>query len=243
MAVSPAAFHHCDQFLYHFFEGIGLCGQLLGCRSGFLGIRRVLLDGLIELGGNTVDFFTSSKGWLARNSTPPTDYDYAYFLGKAGTTTPLTTDLISASGAYLITGDFEIDNQSLPNDYDNLTFDQIVFVDGNLTITTDIQIDPTSTALFIVSGNIHIDKKVNALHVGLFSDQEIATAHNITEGEATDTLILKGIYAAETFSFQRTLQGTNNQKDPSDDFTYEPKYLIQLRDFFGENHIIWRSVN
>ncbi|MDX1702135.1 MAG: hypothetical protein R3250_16030, partial [Melioribacteraceae bacterium] len=152
-------------------------------------------------------------------------------------------DLISASGTYLYNGDYEISNQEIPNDYDNVIFDQVVFINGNLRISNDIDIAPQSSALFVVSGNVEIDKNTDNVDVGIFADGMFYTAYNVNEGEASRTLNLNGVYYADEFVFQRTLQGTNNDNDPSEKFTYEPKYTIQLRDFFGERHIVWVSVD
>lgn len=199
-------------------------------------------DALIELGGNIIDFFTSSRNWIAKSIQAPKDYTFDSLLSQIGSTTPLIDDLIAADGVYYYNGDYEIDNQAIPNNYDDATFNQIVFINGDLLISNDIVIDPASTALFVVKGNVDISKQVRDAHIAIFTDGNFNTAYNLNEGEATNTIVFKGIYSANKFIFERTLQGTGNQNDPSDDFTFEPKYLIQLRDYFGENHIIWKSV-
>jgi hypothetical protein len=111
-----------------------------------------------------------------------------------------------------------------------------------LLITENIEVSDDSTAMFIVSGKVEVEKKVDRLGVAIITDQDFYSAYDITEGETTKTLDYSGIYMANKFLFQRTLQGTNNQKDPSDNFVFEPKYLIQLRSYFGKYDIIWRSV-
>ncbi len=200
-------------------------------------------DSLIELGSNILDFFTTIRNWVVRFAIKPLPRAYDAYLANAGSPTVISGDLVAASDIYLINGDYEIDNQSIPNNYSSSTFNQIVFVDGNLLISDNVEVDESSTALFIVSGNINIDKKVTTVGIGLFADGTISTAYNISEGEATGTVEFNGIYKANKFDFQRTLQGTNNQKYPSDSFTYEPKYLIQLRDLFGKHQVIWKNVN
>lgn len=199
-------------------------------------------DALIELGGTTVDFFTSAKNWLIRQSTKPRSSNYTNLLSLVSTPTPLGTDLVAANGVYINEGDYEITNQKTPNSYNSAEFDQVVFINGNLRISTPIEVDELSTALFVVSGNVEIDKQVNTVGIAILTDGDFYTAYDINPDEATQTLNLNGIYKANKFHFQRTLQGTGNNKDPSENFIFEPKYIIQQRELFGRNRVSWRSI-
>ncbi|MFC1621811.1 hypothetical protein ACFL13_00265 [Patescibacteria group bacterium] len=199
-------------------------------------------DGLVETGQSSINFFTSSRDWYAKNTTSPEAQDYSSLFSVTTSKTDFSEDLVSEGGVYEHNGNFTVDNQSTPNDYDNNTFDQIVFIDGDLAIETNITVDETSTALFVVSGNINISKTVDTVEVGLIADGDIYTAYDISEDEATKTLNLKGIYIAEKINLQRTSQGANDNKDPSEAFTFEPKYLIQLKEFFKTSHVRWESV-
>ncbi|OGC46302.1 hypothetical protein A2V49_00360 [candidate division WWE3 bacterium RBG_19FT_COMBO_34_6] len=199
-------------------------------------------DGLIELLGNMIDFFSSTTDWIVKPSPTPQDFTYSDYFNKVGSKTTLNDTLIASTGVYYKNGDFEISNQSLPNDYDENDFDQVVFINGNLRINSGITISENSTSLFVVSGNVEIAKAVEYVDLAIFSDQDIYTAYDINPDEATKTLYLKGLYSADKIYFQRTLQGTNNQKDPAVDITYEPKYLLQIRDIFGKNYVIWKLV-
>ncbi len=196
-------------------------------------------DGLIEISGTNIDFFTSSQDWEVTNAPVIEGYDFADFWNSTGEKTNLTTELVSESGLYVLGDDFEIENNSIPNDYATATFNQIVFVEGNLTISSDIELADTSTALFIVVGDVHIDKSVENLEVAIFADGMFETAYNATEGSAISTLNLRGLFAGDTFAFQRTLQGTNNEDTPSESFVYEPKYLVQLKEYFSSSSVIW----
>ena len=200
-------------------------------------------DGLIELGGVSINFFTSSRNWIVKQSTIPANFTFSSLLSMAGSYTTLAGPLQTGSDVYHVSGDYELNNTNIPNNYDNDIFNQVVFIDGNLLITDDITIDDSSTALFIVSGNVEIEKRVENVGVAIFTDQELFTAYEISEGEATKTLNFNGIYMADKFTFQRTLQGTGNEKYPASNFIFEPKYIMQLRGYFGKNHIIWRSID
>jgi hypothetical protein len=197
-------------------------------------------DGLIELGQSTTNFFTSQEDWNIKNYTVNTEYSYDALWDATSEKTEITDgDLVTESGVFVINGDFEIDNQSTPSQYDNRTFDQIVFVDGDLTISRDIETDETATAFFVVNGNINIAKQVNTVGIALFANGTLDTCYDIAEGDSTQTLNLNGIFVANKILFKRTLQGTNNNDVPSENFVYEPKYLVGLRGFFKGGSIKW----
>ena len=83
-------------------------------------------DGLIETNGNLISFFTSTRDWEVRNSVIPEEYTYDKLWSILPGKTQLTSeDLVSTSGIYYYTGNFEADNQSVPNNYDNNTFNCI----------------------------------------------------------------------------------------------------------------------
>ncbi len=200
-------------------------------------------DSLIEAVGNTISFFSSSRNWKVTNSTPITTHDYDYFYGiTPSSKTAITGSVVSSSGVYEVSGDYVLRSNTIPSNYDNNVFNQIVFVDGNLTIDTEMTLNNQSTALYIVNGNVEISKSVNDIDIAIIAEGFIDTAYDINEGEATNTLNFSGVYAADTFKFKRTLQGTNNDDVASEIFTYGAKYLLQLKDYFGNSSIRWSSV-
>lgn len=201
-------------------------------------------DGLIEAGGASINFFNSSRGLYITNSPAPPDYTYDKFFEIAPSSkTQISTsgDLISSSGVYFIDGDYEVTSQKLPNNFSSATFNQIVFVNGRLRISDTIQVGNSSTSLFIVKGNIEIAKRVSTVKVGLITDSSLFTAYDITEGESSSALEMNGIFIANKINFQRTLQGTQNEKNPSDNIVYEPKYALKLKDYIGTNEVQWLS--
>ena len=108
-----------------------------------------------------------------------------------------------------------------------------------MRISRDVSIAAASTALFIVNGDVEIAKSVNTVGIALIANGDIHSAYDLQEGEAADTLTLNGLYIANKFVFQRTLQGTNNTRYPSESFGYEPKYLVQLKEYIGINSVKW----
>ncbi|MFC1756038.1 hypothetical protein ACFLZK_01480 [Patescibacteria group bacterium] len=199
-------------------------------------------DSVIEIGGQSINFFTSSRNWSVKETPAPEALSFSTLLSMADSYTTISGSLVTTSGVYFINGDYEINNANTPNNYNSEVFNQIVFIDGDLLVANNISIDDESTALFIVSGDVNVEKKVDVLGIAVITDQEFYSAYDIAEGESTKTLEYNGVYAADRFYFQRTLQGTNNEKNPSSYITFEPKYIMQLRGYFGTNNIIWRSV-
>jgi len=207
-------------------------------------------DGLVETGGSSISFFRSSIEAYSTNSPAPEDYTYDKFFNEVkGTKTQISTtgDLVASSGVYFVDGDYEINSNKIPSNYDEETFNQIVFVDGTLTISSNIDIADNSTVLFIVKGKeissvpvgVNIDKAVSNIEAGIITDGNFYTAYNAEEGKYTSDITLKGIFVANKFYFQRTLQGTRNEKYPSDIIIYEPKYVTNLNDYIGKNTIKW----
>lgn len=200
-------------------------------------------DSIIETVGNNVDFFTSTRDWKVTMSEPFTDLTYDDWWAKTTNRTQITGSLTAANGVFYYTGNYDITNAKLPNNYDDASFKQIVFIDGNLTISANILTNSTTAVLFIVKGQVNIAKSVDKIQAGIFTDSTMNTAHDLTEGQTAGTLELKGLYSADSIVFKRTLQGTNNDTNPSEDFIYEPKFLIKLKDFFGKHSVTWQSGN
>ena len=199
-------------------------------------------DGLIEAGGSSIDFFTSTKDWKVTGSLPIEEFNYQRLWDLTDTKTQVTY-LTNESGIFFVNGNFEIKNTTFPaKSYGSTTHDQIIFVNGDLKISVNISTGNTSTALFIVKGKVDIAKAVDTVKVAIFADGTFNTAYDLIEGQTTKTLNLNGVYSADVFNFQRTLQGTDNDLFPSENFVYEPKFLINLKQFFGGYSVIWKKV-
>jgi hypothetical protein len=198
-------------------------------------------DGLVEASGNLIDFFTSSKNFELKNAPVIIGKNYNYFWNLTGSKTALNTALVASTGVYYKNSNFTVSSSALPNAYRTSNFSQVVFINGDLTINADIDTTTQTAVLFIVSGDVNVAKNVKLIEAGIFAEDDFFTAYNISEGEASDTLVMRGIYKADKFVFQRTLQGTNNNDVPSEDIIYEPKFLLQMKQFFGNYSIKWES--
>lgn len=200
-------------------------------------------DGLVQTGGYSIDFFTTSKNWYVKNEPIATTYNYdKYSNSIKGAKTSFSGSLPTTSGTYIYNGNYEIKTTTLPNNYSSAIFTQVIFINGDLTIPKNTTINTRSAALFIVKGDVKIDKTVDSVHLGLIADGDIYSAYNLAEGDTASTLALKGLFQGDQIFLQRTLQGTNNDTSPSEDITYEPKYLVKLKSLFGKNTVSWESI-
>ena len=201
-------------------------------------------SGVIEIAGTSIEFFTSEFSWEVRNSPIKTFYTYQQYFDATASKTTISDSIIpSTSGLYYINGDFTIDNGALGPQYTgNKIFSQIVFFNGNLTIDTNLGVDDESAVLYIVSGDVLIDENVNTINVGIITDGALETAYNADATKPISTLEAKGIYRANDFVFQRTVQGTNNNTTPSEEYTYDPQLLIKLKPYLLNKKVQWKTV-
>lgn len=205
-------------------------------------VDEVNTDGMIETGGQLISFFTSTKELYMTEIGSPDDYSYDKLFEDVEETKmemSSSDSLVSSSGIYYIDDDYQITDEKIPPDFSSDTFNQIVFIDGDLTISEDININENSVILFIVSGNVEVDYLVKNIESAIFTDGTINTAYNVEEGEECEALNLKGIYVANKFNFQRTLRGTQNEWYPSENIIYEPKYILKINDIVGSNKVKW----
>lgn len=198
-------------------------------------------DGLIETGNTLVGFFTTSRDWWLADSPSPVAYDYDKWQSVVAPSPTTVSGLNTQSGVFKINSNFEITTAAIPSGYGTATFSQIVFINGDLKISKNITVANGSTALFIVKGKVEVAKTVTSISAAIFTDGQFYTAYNITEGESSGNLSLKGVFVADQFNFQRTLQGANNADNPSETITFEPKYSINLAQYLGVNSVKWVS--
>lgn len=200
-------------------------------------------DGLIISGGSNIDFFSSSKNWKIFQNLSMEEPDTQKMISNLSVPTQqiTTMPLPNTTGAYTYLSDLTLNAQDIP---DSLADDQVivVFVNGTLTINSDIDFNSKGSYLFGVKGNVYISKDVSKIEAGIVTNNDIHTAYDVEEGDATPSLELYGIFTAENFNFQRTLQGTNNTITPSEIFYYEPKFLIHYEDFFLKSSVVYYDI-
>ncbi len=217
-------------------------GGIAGSRAGINMLSEsseANTDSVIEAGNSQVSFFTSTEGWVVKENAVDGDLSYSELLGMTASPTEITTALPMTNGVFIKNGSLTISTTTIPKDYESTSLRQVIFVNGDLRFDKELILAEDAAVLFVVSGNVEIRKTVSEINCAIHSDGTFYTAYDTTEGDQTGTLILKGVFVADKFVFQRTLQGTDNVETPSEDFTYSPRYGNFLRQYIGVNAVRW----
>jgi len=193
----------------------------------------------------------TSSGWRINNygshRLVPTGTVYDYLASrlrsKATNTACSLTGLSAGNNYYQCVGDTSFGGAAPGGN-------NIFFVDGNLTVNSNLTLQVNDTAVFIVQGNITINTSVNridGIYVagGTFSD--IGGA-----GDEFRTLTINGAVYANNLSLARVLGGPScttplplvcdNTKTPAEIINFAPKYLFALNTLLGSAAISWREI-
>ncbi len=139
----------------------------------------------------------------------------------------------------------------------NLTIDSnipgnqtgVIFIDGKLNINANITLPSTSFnsgIVFIVGGNVVIDKSVTRIDAVIISLGVIYTAGDLCAASSVTSSALQingaliALNEGSLLKFCRKLATDN--KPPAEIINYEPKYLIILRDLFSQTAQKWSEI-
>jgi hypothetical protein len=193
-------------------------------------------DGVVVSGG-IINNFTSSNNWYFANYPVPALPTYSEMLTKFPASGGLPSGkLPKASGIYLNNASFTISNQTIPSGFSTSNFSAVVYINGNLVINTNYSVSQSSAIMFIVSGDVRIDKGVNSLAGFFLAGDDIDTSYN---GNSNQSLTLDGSFLGDTLDINRNL---NHNSDPSLLINYNPSYLLKLAPYLGEGQTIWKEV-
>lgn len=129
----------------------------------------------------------------------------------------------SGSGTYIVTGSYVVDSGTRP--VSALPFTAVVFVEGDLILKDNISLHAQTSLLFIVQGEILIDKSVEQLVGVYFSQGGIDTSYN---GDGNKALSTTGSFltAGDFEATDRSLSGSNNITAPSESVVFSPWHLV-----------------
>jgi hypothetical protein len=136
-----------------------------------------------------------------------------------------------------------VDNQTIPNgpggdlaSTPNLA--AVVFVGGNLVISRDLEVDPSSVLLFIVGGDVRVDKNVERVDASFIADGTFDTSYDGSPPQ--EQISINGSVAANQLILRRSLAGQANQDTPAEVFNYSAQ-IINLAPYLGEGEMSWRE--
>ena len=200
-------------------------------------------EGVIVTTGSQIENFSAAQNWTVKSYPPILRMTYDEWLEKFPTTTPLPYGRLPLeSGRYFAGGgDFVIDNQTIPGgpgpdlaSTENLA--AVIFVGGDLIVSSDLEVHPTSVLLFIVGGDVRVDKGVEKLDASFLPDGTFDTSYNGSPPQKQ--LVVKGLVAANQVVLRRGLVGNGNLTEPAEVFEYQAK-IINLAPYIGEGAISW----
>lgn len=120
---------------------------------------------------------------------------------------------------------------------------QVVFVNGDLRIESDIEVEPGGFLALIVSGNIVIDPLVNLVEGILISSGNFETESAYEEGVVVDSQLNTSgsIITWGSMVLTRNL-GPGNNSTPAEKFSYRPDMLISMPDKMKTFAMQWEEV-
>ena len=197
------------------------------------------------------------KNYSSHNLIPKDTTVYGYLAGKfrqkaidsGSQVCNIPAGLPAGDHYYYCLGDAGFHAGNGPNG------NNVFFIDGNLVIDGDLTLALGDTAVFIVGGNITINKKVRVAD-GIFIAKGIF--NDAGEDGAADVLglTINGAVYATTVNLARVLGGTgvcsasplpvecDNTKTPAEIINFVPKYLVVLasKDLLGSQPVSWKEV-
>lgn len=136
-------------------------------------------------------------------------------------------DIPKVDGIYLQPSDYTISSSTLPSGYGSAQFSAVVIIEGDLHITGEYTVDPLNNTVFLVEGNLYVDKNVEDI-AGFFIVE--GTFVSDVDGDSKKQLHVDGsVVAFEGYEFSRDLGTTgpiNNTTDPADLFTWRPTFVM-----------------
>jgi hypothetical protein len=196
-------------------------------------------DGLIVSSG-TVTNFSSSQPWSSLEGYSYVDYPTYSSLSSQCTDQTAIASLPTTSGYFRTNGSFVIDTKTIPAGLKTADFSAVLFVNGDLVVNADVELGGSGAIVFVVGGDVYVDKKVNNLSGAFLVDGAFDTAYN--GGRNLDTLHIWGSVKAESIKLSRSLSSKDNINDPAEEIHFEPKYFWLLKGLLGDRQLEWREM-
>lgn len=200
-------------------------------------------SGVANVGSGTV----STAGYSTKASYKGKRTDYQYFAAGMG----VTPNTVNAWGADTMNKpannpakDFYFINPSsntatISTPWSVLAGESyVVFVDGNLTIASNVTVADGGFLAFIVSGNITVDPSVTSMQGLYLADGNFITSSN---GGTDVALAVQGsVVAWSGVDLNRDMKAGNT--NPGEQFTYRPDLIENMPDKMKVFGLEWKEV-
>ncbi|MFH1566234.1 MAG: hypothetical protein ABIB98_03505 [bacterium] len=188
--------------------------------------------------------FSSSKNWLVSYypfSFNTEKYSYDYLVDKYNPEN-VVSKLPITNGIFKTSNDFQVNTPAIPQNYSQQQFSNILFVNGDLVILKNLDMKSSSGTIFVVKGDVLINRTVATVDGFFIVGGVFNTSYN--GGFVDDALKLTGGVLANRIELNRSFSFSilKNQGTPSEEFIYDPKYLIDFTSVFGDVNIKWREL-
>lgn len=215
------------------YSGAGITMQTAGMEDN--------ADGVVYTANNILENFSTESSLIVteyeKDIKPTFESFYNRFLPRA----VVVTELPSQSGVYLIESSFTIDNGTIPSDLDTADFGAVVLVDGDLTINRDYEFGSDSGIVFVVFGDVCVDKNVEETHGFFIADGNFNTCYN--GGSNVGAWTLYGSIVADSIGFPRSLHGESaSMQNPAEKIIFQPKYFDLVNTLLGISDYSWEEV-
>ena len=98
----------------------------------------------------------------------------------------------------------------------------------------------TSALVFIVAGDVRVDKSVENISAVIIADGQIDASYN---GSSKEALVVKGGLMGDYLVINRALKASESEGNPVLDIIYQPVYLTAISPLMGSSIISWKEVN
>ncbi|MBI2334640.1 hypothetical protein HYU96_02455, partial [Candidatus Daviesbacteria bacterium] len=123
----------------------------------------------------------------------------------------------------------------------------VVFVDGSLLFDTNFTYGgPGSGMVFVVKGDVNIEKAVTRVDAVIISEGTICTSYDKVGNSCSDSnvpLLINGslisLNQAKPILFRRRLADNSL---PAEKIVWQPKYLVILKDLFADTYQKWSEI-
>jgi hypothetical protein len=172
----------------------------------------------------------------------------------ARTQAEITTDMNNLSAGPSSGNNFYqcLTDATAGGDLSATTGNWVVFVDGNLTVNSNLIINSNSTLIFVVRGSITVNTSVtraDGVYIagGTFSDYDVGAGKS--RSTSPYQLVINGAVYANTFDLGSFLSNQpacdptcTNSKTAADVINFQPRYLVAITQMIGSPAVSWQEV-